>query len=176
MRAAHRTDQFPFGCDVQRRFQIMSVRTAVRSESGKHQPQAVEQLGARAEGGADTGDSRPLPQRERGGHVQHLVDLRLCGLRHPPPRVGGKRVEIPPGAFGVQYAQRKRGLAGAGHAGDADNPVQRNLHIDVLQIMYPCTAHDDTGRRCRSIFHKYPSFLRMLPLYRRAPGIASPLT
>ena len=68
----------------------MAVGAAVTGQPGKHQPKAVQQLRSRAEGAADAGHAGPLVQRQRGGDVQYLVYLRLCGLRHAPPGIGGQ--------------------------------------------------------------------------------------
>ena len=119
----------------------MAVGAAVTGQPGKHQPKAVQQLRSRAEGAADAGHAGPLVQRQRSGDVQYLVHLRLCGLRHAPPGIGGQGFQIAPGAFGIQYAQRQRGLPGAGDPGNAHDLVQRYVYIDVFQIMDPRAAN-----------------------------------
>ena len=83
----------------------MPVRAAVAGQTGEHQPQTVEQLRAGAEGAADAGQAGPLVQSERGRHVQHLVHVGLCGLRHAPPGVGGEGLQIAPGALRIQHAE-----------------------------------------------------------------------
>ena len=59
--------------------------------------------------------------RARRGHTAPRPRRRLRRLRHAAAGVGGQRLEIAARALGVQHAQRERGLARAGHAGDADD-------------------------------------------------------
>ena len=106
--AAFGTAQRLSGGDSQRGFQIMPVRTTVICQSGKHQAKAVEQFGSRTEGAANAGNARTLAQCQSGGYIQHFIDLRSGGLRHPPPCIGRKRFQIAPRSFGIQDTQRQR--------------------------------------------------------------------
>ena len=77
-------------------------------ETGIHEPQTVQELRARAERAADAGHARPLMQRQRRGDVQHVIDRRSGGLRHPAARVGRQRLQIAARPLGIQHAQRQR--------------------------------------------------------------------
>ena len=151
--AAHGAGQRLALRNGQRRREIMPVRAAVAGQAGEHQPQTVEQLRAGAEGAADAGHAGPLVQSERGRHVQHLVHVGLCGLRHAPPGVGGEGLEIAPGALRIQHAEGQRGLPGAGHPGDADDPVQRHVDVDIFQIVDSCAPDFDCLRGFRPVIH-----------------------
>ena len=147
--AASRARQLPLRRDGQGRLQAVAVGTHVVRKAGEHQADAVQQLRPRAEGGTDAGDARPLMQGQGRRDVKDLVHVRLCRLRHPPPRVGGQGVQIAPGALRVQDAEGQRGLAGPRHPGYSHDFVQRNVHIDVLQVVHPRAADlDFLGRPC----------------------------
>ena len=95
------------------------------------------QLRPGAEGAADARHPRPLVQGQRRGHVEHLVHVRLGRLGHPPPGVGGKGLQIPPGALGVEHSQGQGGLSRAGHPRNPHNLVQGHVYVHVFQIVYP---------------------------------------
>ena len=140
MSAALRADQFLSCSYGECGRKIMPVGTSVAGETGIHEPEAVEQLGSGAEGAADARHARTLVERKGSRHIQYLVHIRLCRLGHPPSGVGGEGVKISAGSFGVEYAQGKGRLAGAGDAGNAHDLSQGNINIYVFQIMDPGTA------------------------------------
>ena len=74
-------------------------------QAGEHQPQAVQQLGASAEGAANARHAGPLVQRQRRRDVKHLIHAGLGGLGHPPPGVGGQGVQVAARALGIQHTQ-----------------------------------------------------------------------
>ncbi len=43
----------------------------------------------------------------------------------------------------VQNVINQRGFAGAGHAGDADKAAQRNIHIQVLEVVLRGAANPE---------------------------------
>ena len=96
-------------------------------------------------------------ERERGRDVAHLVHTRLLRLGHAPPRIGGQCLKIAPRALGIEYPERERRLARAGHARNADDLIQRNIDGHILQIVHACPAHLDYCR-VLSFFHTH-SFL-----------------
>ena len=62
--AALRTGQFLSGGHGKRRFQIVSVRTAVAGQPGIHQTETVKQFGSGTESAANAGDAGALAQGE----------------------------------------------------------------------------------------------------------------
>ena len=111
MHAALRACQSQIRRNVFGRLDIMSVRTAVRGKPRKHKAQMIQQFRSRAERAADAWNTGSLPQRQRRRNIQHFVHLRFFRLRHAAARVGRKRFQIPPRAFRVQNAERKRRFA-----------------------------------------------------------------
>ena len=132
MSIALRAHQLLSGGNQQGGPQIMPVGAAMIRKAGVHEPQTVQKLRSRAEGAPDAGYPGTLVQCERGGDIQHLVHTCLGCLRHAAARVGGQCLQITPRPFGIQHAQSQRGLAGAGHTGNADNFIQRYLYINVF--------------------------------------------
>lgn len=92
--AAVRADELLLGRDGQRRHMVMpAVRTAVRSQAREHKPQAVEQLGAGAEGAADTRHAWPLVECDGGGNICYFIDLAPW---EPASCAGAYRWTTPP--------------------------------------------------------------------------------
>ena len=120
----------------------------------KIEPQDIEKLCPCPEGAADSRNARALTERQRCRDIQHLVHLRFLCLRHPAPGIGGKRFEITPGPFRVQNAEGQGGLPGAGNTCDPHDLVQRDVHVDIFEIMNPAAAHLDVCRGLAAVcFH-----------------------
>ena len=120
-----------------------AMRAYVPGAAREQKSQAVEQLGHRAEGRAHTRHGRTLVQRKRRGHMQHLVNAGTTRLREATACVGGERLEVAPAAFRVEHAERQRALARARHAGHAYKLAQRNVDVDVFEVVHPGPAHLD---------------------------------
>ena len=135
MRAALRADELLARGDEQRRRYIVSVRAAVAGKTGIHEPQAVQKLRPCAEGAADARHAGALMQRQRRGNIQNLVHAGFGCLRHAAAGVGGECLEIAAGALRIQHAERERRLAGPGHARNADDLPERDVNVNILEIM-----------------------------------------
>ena len=143
VRSALRTGIGLLGGNEQRGRDAVPVRAEVEGKARVHQAQHVQQLGGGAEGGADARHPRPLAQRERGGDVHDLVDVRARGLRHATAGVGRQRLDVAAGALGVDHAHGEGGLAGAGDAGDRDQTVQRDVDVEATEVVHARPAHCD---------------------------------
>ena len=145
--AAASTGDGQAGRHVQRRFIARpAMRAHVRGDAGKQESQAVEQFGHRAERRTDAGHSGPLVQGQRGRHVQYFVHLGATGLGQAASRVRGQRLQVAPRTFRIQHAERQRALSRTGDAGHAHQFAQRNVDVDVLQVMHARPAHFDRLR------------------------------
>ena len=174
--AAGRARQLPLRRDGQGRLQAVAVGTHVVRKAGEHQADAVQQLRPRAEGGTDAGDARPLMQGQGRRDVKDLVHVRLCRLRHPPPRVGGQGVQIAPGALRVQDSEGQRGLAGPRHPGYSYDFIQRNIHVDVLQVVHPRAADLDFLGRPPVVSHGSHPLSSSSPRRRKVLAFPAPGT
>ena len=146
MSPADRTHLLPLRRHVHGRFQIVAVGAAVAGEPGEHQPKAVEELRTRAECTADARKRRSLMQGQGCRHVKDLVHGGAGCLGHAAAGIGRQRFQIAPRSFRVQHAQGERRLAGTGYAGDADDLPQRDVHVDILQIMHAGAPDQDALR------------------------------
>ena len=151
--AAFGADELALRRHVQGRREVMPVRTSMRREARVHEPQRVQQLRRRAEGGADARHSGTLPQGERGGNVANVLDVRPLRLRHAATRVSRERFKVSPRTLGIDHAQCKRGLSASGNARHADDLSERNVYVDVLEVVLSRSAHLNRGRLCPAHLH-----------------------
>ena len=115
----------------------MPVGAAVAGQAGIHQAQAVQQLCPGAEGAADAGHARALVQRQRGGHIQHLVHswpsrpAGSCG--------GGYRSTAPPDTAGSPlHAARPapaRICRSRTHRAMPTILPEWDVHVDILEVV-----------------------------------------
>lgn len=113
----------------------MTVGASVACQTREHQAKAVQKFRTGAEGTADARHSWALVERKCRRYVEDLVHRRFCRLGHAPTGIGGQRVQIPPGTFRVQDAKGKGGFPGSGDAGDSDDFVERDVDVDVFQVV-----------------------------------------
>ena len=132
---------------------IVSVRAPVAGKPGVHEAETVEELGPCAECAADPGDSRALVEGKGSGDIQNVVHVSLRRLGHAPPCISGEGVQISPGAFRVEDTQGEGRFAGAGYTGDADDLPERDVHVNVFQIVDPRAADQHFIDHIRS-FHR----------------------
>jgi hypothetical protein len=86
-------------------------------------------------------------QHQRGWQVADPVDVRPLGLGQPPAAVGAQGLQETVHALGVEGADGQGGLAGAGDADDGHGPPQRDVHVEIAQVVVPGAAHFDGGRQ-----------------------------
>ena len=76
----------------------LHTRTAVRAHvmgaAAKEQAQTVVELGHGTKGRTHAWNAGALVQRQGRRHVQHLVHLRMFGLRKATSRIGAERFQI----------------------------------------------------------------------------------
>ena len=136
---------------------------AVQSGGAREQQlQVIVELGHRADGGARGAHRIRLVD---GDGRRNAVDAVHRGLVHAIEelaRVRREGLDVAPLALGVQRVEHQRGLARARHARHHHEFLQRNLEVEVLQIVLTRAANDD--RRARS---------RLRPGGRRGGGLAS---
>jgi hypothetical protein len=85
---------------------------------------------------------------DRDGRRQPLdrLDVGLLHLVEELASVGRERLDVAALALGVERVEGERGLAAAGQAGDHDEPVARDVHVHVAQVVDTRAADRDVGR------------------------------
>ena len=98
-------------------------------------PQQVRQRGHAAH--RRTGGRRAalLLQGDRRRQAVDRIHLAAPPTVEQPPRVGRDGFEIPALGLGVQRAERQRRLARTRNAGEDDQRVAGDVHVDVLQVV-----------------------------------------
>ena len=131
------------------------MRAHVMGTATKEQTQAVVELGHGAKSGTHARYAGTLMQCERRRHVQHLVHLSVFGLRQATSSIGAECFQVATRALGVKNAQRQRALARTRYAGNAHELSQRNIDIDVFEVMDARATHLDSLRAHLLFRHLY---------------------
>src|SRR5260370_19011228 len=74
------------------------------------------------------------------------VDFRALHLVEKLPRVGGKRLDVAPLAFGIDGVKRQRRFARAGEAGDDREAVPGDFDADILEVVLPLAPDYQFGQ------------------------------
>ena len=112
-------------------------------DPGEDHPEVIVDLGGGADRGAGIADVDLLLDGD--GRRNPLDDIHV-GLRHPSeelPGVGRQALGKPPLPLGIEGVKGQRGLPGARNPRDDDEFSPRNLHGNVLQVVYPGAPDDD---------------------------------
>jgi hypothetical protein len=115
-----------------------------RADAGEKDAQKIMDLGDRGHGRAGilcgrlllNGDGRGDPFDQVGVGFVHALQ-ELAG-------VGGERFDVATLAFGVKGIEGERGFARAADPGDDDELVERNVEVDVFQVVDPHAAEADS--------------------------------
>ena len=126
------------------------IRTARHADAREQQSQVIVDLGDRADRRARIVRGRLLLDRDRRRQAVDRVDVGLFHHRQELPRVRRQRFDVAALSFGVDRVERERGLARARQAGEHDQPVARQLEIDVAQVVRARAADEDGGEAWRS--------------------------
>ncbi len=128
------------------------IRTCARIQ---HTQQAG-QRGHAAHAGAHARGAALLLQRHRRRQAFDGIHVGHAHLVDQAARVRRQRLQVTALRFGVQRTERQRGLAGTGDAGEHHQRVARDVHVDVLQVVFARAANADKcvtpvgGGRCFS--------------------------
>ena len=87
--------------------------------------------------------------------MQYLVYLGMLSLRQATTSIGAERLQVATRALGIEDAQRQRTLARTRHAGNAYELSQRDIDIDVLEVVYARATHLDSLRAHLLFRHLY---------------------
>ena len=124
------------------------IRAARGAGPREQQPQVVVDLRHRADGRARIVGRGFLLDGDRRRQPLDVVHVGLFHHGQELARVGRERLHVAPLALGVDRVEGERGLAGAGQAGDDDQPVPGQVEVDVLEIVGARAADADESGPC----------------------------
>ena len=113
------------------------------------QAQVVVDLGDRADGRPRVARRRLLVDRDRRRQALDEVDVGLVHLAEELPRVRRQDLDVAALALGVDRVEGERRLPGAREPGEDDQPVARELEIDVVEVVLTGATDPNRLRHCR---------------------------
>ncbi len=128
---------------------------AVRvADPGEEKPQVVVHLGDRADGRARVARGGPLVDGDRRREALDEVDVGLVHLPEELAGVGRQRLHVAPLPLGEDRVEGEAGLPRPGQAREDDEGVAGQVERDVLEVVLPRSADDET------VGHAVPKTLR----------------
>ena len=138
--------------DVSRRTGLPQRWQNRRGGPREQQLQVIVQLRHRADGGARRAHRIRLVDRDGRRNAGDAVDLRLVHAIEELPRVRRERLDVTPLAFGIQRVEHERGFARARDARHDDELVERQIEIEILEIVLARAANERWRRGSRRSF------------------------
>ena len=80
--------------------------------------------------------------------ARDMIDIGLLHHVEKLPRIGAERFHIAPLPLGIDRIEGQRRFARPRQAGNHHQPVARNVHIDILEVMFARPAHLDELLLC----------------------------
>ena len=140
-------------CEIGLRGELLlrMVRAVGIADARVEQAQVVVDLGDGADGRARVVRRRLLLDRDRRRQALDQVDVGLLHQLQELARVRRQRLDVAALALGVERVEGERALARAGQPGDHDQPVARQVEIEVLEVVRACAADADEIHECLEI-------------------------
>ena len=107
--------------------------------------QVIANLRHRADGRARGADGVALLDGDGWRDALNAVNGGLVHAVEELPRIGREGFDVATLAFGVERVERQRTLARAAQAGDDDQPVQRQVEIEALEVVVTNTSEANDG-------------------------------
>ena len=119
------------------------VGAARRAGARVQKAQVVVDFRDGSDGGARVVGSRFLLDRYGGRQALDGVDVRLLHHREELPGIGRQRLDVAALAFRIDGVERERGFAGPREAREHDQPIARQVQVDILQVVGPGAPDSD---------------------------------
>ena len=110
------------------------------ADAGEEEPHVVVDLGDRADRRARIAAGRLLLDGDGRRQAVDLVDVRLLHHLQELAGIGRQALDIAALALGIDGVEGERRLAGARQAGEHDQPVARQVEVDILEVVFPRPA------------------------------------
>ena len=138
-----RVDHLADALRLQRQAVVRAVR---RSGAREQQAQVVVDLGDGADGRARVVRGRLLLDRDGRRQALDDVDVGLVHQLQELARVRRQALDVAALALGIQRVERQARLARSRQPRDHDQPISRDVEIDVLEVVGARAAHPDERR------------------------------
>ena len=120
-------------------------RRVGHTDAGPEQAHIVVDLGDRADGRARVAAGRLLLDRDGRREAFDALHVRLLHQLEELAGIGRQRFHIAALALGIDRVEGERGFAGARQARHHHKLTARDVHVDVLEIVFLGAAHADEG-------------------------------
>ena len=132
---------------------LASAGRAVRmADAGEEEPQVIVDLGDGPDRRARVAAGTLLIDGDRRREPVDLVDVRLLHLAQELAGVRREALDVAALPLGVDRVEGEAALPRAGQPGDHDEPVARQRHRHVLEVVLARAAHDQlVGGHARSL-------------------------
>jgi hypothetical protein len=107
------------------------------ADPGEQDAQEVVDAGDGSDGAARVPAGGLLADGDGGGEPVDAVDFGPRQLVEELAGVDGQGFHVAALALGIEGVEGQAALAGAGHAGQADQPVARQVQLDAVEVMDP---------------------------------------
>ena len=122
-------------------------------EAGEEEFEVIVDLGEGADGRAGGADVVFLLDGDGGRDAFDGIDVRFVHAVEELPDVGREGLDVAALALGVEGVEGERGFAGAGGAGDDGEFAERDLQIEVLEVVLAAAVEADGGGIFRVGWH-----------------------
>ena len=127
----------------------LAAAAAIRKRGPREQQlQVIVQFGHRADRRARGAYRIGLIDGNRGRDPVDSVHQRLVHAIQELPCIGGKCLDVTSLPFGIQGIENQRGLSRPADAGDHDQLIEREIEIEIFQVVLAGAADAD-GIRAR---------------------------
>jgi len=114
-------------------------------EPGVEEPEVIEDLGDRPDGGAGISGDRLLVDADRRAEPLDVLHPRPVEAPEVLARVGGEALHEATLSLATDDVVGQGGLPRAGETGDDDQPVPGDLEVDIPEVVLRGPADDDRG-------------------------------
>src|SRR5437764_6034230 len=113
------------------------------ADFGIKKPQIIDRFGRGADGRPARARRTVLRYGNRRGQSIDAIRLRLIEPLQELPRMKRESLDVSPLTLGIKRVERETRLAAATHAANHDEPVLRNIDIDVFEVVHGDAAQLD---------------------------------
>ena len=122
---------------------LAALKAGGASDPGKEETEIVVNLRDGADRGTGVVAGALLLDGNGGREPFDRIDVGLAHLFEELTGIGRERLDVPPLSLGIDRVEGQRRLARPAQPRDHDEPVARDRHVDVLEIVLPRPFNDD---------------------------------